>query len=641
MANFAPPISRDGFIYHGQLFADVGNLNRHPRASEAEIVALLRPKSSKVTSQKDQVGHYYIAQLKHYGLPPTKDKNAAKVRLLNALNEGKLKVPQDVKKLETALKKEYDVANRNARAELKGKGPASEVETSTPAKKRKRDDENTATNGPSLSASKKAKTPVTKPGPSKAKATKSQPAPSRNQNSASEATPKRTTTASKAKKATPKAGSTSKKGIYYVTVPTIKETWPTHAATPKSLKIILCPDGETLWGSYDLGPFSGVLLFDSDPKEDDIGFVWRGTDTSESDKIKFTTSIGYVRFPENNRITGTFYNLYGYRCEFEGKVQAGPRTCPRDIASFENEWEDYGTTNNWFGRPPVRIPNGERPPNRNFARSPALAARKSAEPRYLPEDSPQVSSSDSSGKQTPTKSKQTSTKSKQPREKSSTAPNQETPTNRPVNGSAKRASVIKHEGDFYNASPSAIPSTYDPTDIDQITGVYDIQCPSVEDNWLDSQNNLRLLICRDGRASRTWGSFAWGPFFGIIQMNPGPADYSEQSVSLGWRARDGENGSVRFGRGCNGTVEFPEPSIIQGRLFGLYGDVMEFWGRKRPGPKNCGHAPKQFEEEWNSFPSEVYGDKGGSEGDAELYDRYGNLNPRGRYSALLERSLRG
>jgi len=32
------------------------------------------------------VGHWYEAQLRHYGLPPTKDKNAAKVRLLGALN---------------------------------------------------------------------------------------------------------------------------------------------------------------------------------------------------------------------------------------------------------------------------------------------------------------------------------------------------------------------------------------------------------------------------------------------------------------------------------------------------------------------------------------------------------------------------
>ncbi|KAK3081690.1 hypothetical protein LTS18_003872 [Coniosporium uncinatum] len=85
-------------FYHGQLYDDVGNLNRHPRATTQELTSLLRPANAKEAVAKDQIGHWYFAQLKHYGLPPTKHMNAAKVRLLNALNSEVLDIPPNVKK---------------------------------------------------------------------------------------------------------------------------------------------------------------------------------------------------------------------------------------------------------------------------------------------------------------------------------------------------------------------------------------------------------------------------------------------------------------------------------------------------------------------------------------------------------------
>lgn len=67
----------------------------------------------------------YAAQLIHYGLPVTKDKNGAKVRLLNALNASKLEIPASVLKLEGELKKEWEGENRKMKgggAAKKGKG---------------------------------------------------------------------------------------------------------------------------------------------------------------------------------------------------------------------------------------------------------------------------------------------------------------------------------------------------------------------------------------------------------------------------------------------------------------------------------------------------------------------------------------
>lgn len=96
MAALALPISRDDFIYHGQLYVDAGNMNRHPRASVAELTEFFRPKLSETNATllpKDQVGHWNEAQLVHYGLSRTKNKSTAKVRLFDALNSGKLAVP--------------------------------------------------------------------------------------------------------------------------------------------------------------------------------------------------------------------------------------------------------------------------------------------------------------------------------------------------------------------------------------------------------------------------------------------------------------------------------------------------------------------------------------------------------------------
>lgn len=121
--SFAPPISRDGFHYNGDLYVEVGNLNRHKRASIAEIGALLRPDlakpKGKSTPGKDEVGHWYTAQLVHNGLPPTQDKARAKVRLLEALNASKLLVPPEIKRLEDSLQKEYQSAERKAKAAYK------------------------------------------------------------------------------------------------------------------------------------------------------------------------------------------------------------------------------------------------------------------------------------------------------------------------------------------------------------------------------------------------------------------------------------------------------------------------------------------------------------------------------------------
>jgi hypothetical protein len=123
MADLAPPVwSADRvFFFSSVLHVDIGDGNAHPRASTSELTKLLRPQipgkkpKAPITPIKDQVGHWYTAQLVHYGLPRTTVKNTAKVRLLDALNQNKLAVPPEILELEKDLKKQWQAANRKVR----------------------------------------------------------------------------------------------------------------------------------------------------------------------------------------------------------------------------------------------------------------------------------------------------------------------------------------------------------------------------------------------------------------------------------------------------------------------------------------------------------------------------------------------
>ena len=105
---FTSPIQRGNLFYNGSdLSVEVGNLNRHKQATVQEITALLRPDLKKTKSTapvhetKDRAAHWYEAQLIHYGLPPSKEKARAKMRLLEALNTSNLQVPFAIADMES------------------------------------------------------------------------------------------------------------------------------------------------------------------------------------------------------------------------------------------------------------------------------------------------------------------------------------------------------------------------------------------------------------------------------------------------------------------------------------------------------------------------------------------------------------
>ncbi|KAK6845078.1 hypothetical protein PG995_015188 [Apiospora arundinis] len=93
------PVARDGFAFaNGDLYAEVSGHNRHRRATLAE----LKTHFDK-GSDKDHPAHWFEAQLIHYGLPPSKTKAVARMRLFDAVKVaggkgGTLKLDREAKK---------------------------------------------------------------------------------------------------------------------------------------------------------------------------------------------------------------------------------------------------------------------------------------------------------------------------------------------------------------------------------------------------------------------------------------------------------------------------------------------------------------------------------------------------------------
>jgi hypothetical protein len=128
-ARYAPPVSRDGFFHSGDSFYVEIEGHRHGRRDSTALFDLLTytqpapllTKAGKVAKrqprpQKDPPGHFYSAQLLHYGLKPMKTKAAAKKQLLASYAANRsLVVPESIMKLEKTLQKEYVHANELAK----------------------------------------------------------------------------------------------------------------------------------------------------------------------------------------------------------------------------------------------------------------------------------------------------------------------------------------------------------------------------------------------------------------------------------------------------------------------------------------------------------------------------------------------
>jgi hypothetical protein len=117
----------------------------------------------------------------------------------------------------------------------------------------------------------------------------------------------------------------------------------------------------------------------------------------------------------------------------------------------------------------------------------------------------------------------------------------------------------------------------------RLSGIYEVNCPVVSDTFNDYNLVLTLAV---GSRNFRWAKFCWGPWDGIIQMNPGPSYNSTgQPCSLGWCLRDLETGQLKFVKKCMGEMTFFEDGTFLGSLYEMPGTgTVEVEGTRLAGP---------------------------------------------------------
>lgn len=605
MTTFAPPVRRDNFLFSSLLYADAGNENHHPRASVAELSALLRPDVSKPSNKrgkpaepaeplKDPPWHFWTAQLLHYGQTSTKDKNAAKVRLLSALNGGRLEVPGWITRLEAELKKEWEAENRKLKKTTKqsvttvpastpainkkkeaGKKELKSSTTSTMPNKsivEKRDSKKVASKAVSVPAS--ASNVMSKPAQGKRKLEEAAKPDDSNKKAKSKKTQGSNTSFNLNSNETMKKVSTFK-----TVVPEEDESWPApqriiiphaggyfmdhdyHASTRPSnaprpgAYRISCPEIEAQWpgtsidefflafsasenewwSRFKWGDFQGMIVLDRIPKRANktvgVPFKWRAHYAPGNEDGEGT---GKIFFISTTDFKGEFHNFLGDEtCLFRGKQVP--------ITHIQPE----GPVREPFNTPvldQMRIEWGQMP--------------------AIMRDAP----------------------AKKPRAKKTRLPE---PTRR-------------------SSTPASPESEDEPVDI-YLSGSYQIDSPILYSTFpAFGPKKFYLTLITDEQRGVWWAKFEWGSWSGIIQLNPGPTfETIDETHSLGWRIKDLDTGEMRFGRKCTGEMKFNgHERTLEGRLFEVpHVGTVEFRGRRIPGPRRV----RGLQDEWDAFVREAYG----------------------------------
>lgn len=109
-------------VNHGKFSYDVDTFyveasgHLHRRAIPAELKAIFDASIPDRNQRPDHPAHWFEAQLLHYGLPPSKVKATAKMRLLDAIQDDILEVPIELVQMEKRLKKEWKRQDTAARS---------------------------------------------------------------------------------------------------------------------------------------------------------------------------------------------------------------------------------------------------------------------------------------------------------------------------------------------------------------------------------------------------------------------------------------------------------------------------------------------------------------------------------------------
>ncbi|KAI9368804.1 hypothetical protein BJX61DRAFT_546176 [Aspergillus egyptiacus] len=320
-----PPASRNGFEYYNHdFYVTVPPDHRHRRCTVSEIGDLLNGRGS--VSINDKPAHWYRAQLLHYGLQPTSQKGTAVIRLMDAFRRRELEVPEHLRKLEADLKEWNRMASerrkqarknesKSAHNSIRGQSSGRKSNQATAVKgKRKRDPEL------DVVGRRSGFTAAASAAGSDKQHYSSQP------------------------RQTLSLGLLN--GSYKI---------DSQAVNTRNSGMILCLDGTSIWGEFQLGNMEGVFFMMERPwgvSYTDSGgcpFIWRGVDQSTGLIYSGPEFQGVMRFLGNGNVDGTFYCVVPdvdvgelFDCDFWGHRTSAPNEtrAARDAYSMRAEFEE-------------------------------------------------------------------------------------------------------------------------------------------------------------------------------------------------------------------------------------------------------------------------------------------------------------
>jgi hypothetical protein len=109
-------------------------------------------------------------------------------------------------------------------------------------------------------------------------------------------------------------------------------------------ELILSLAGDSVWGAYDFGMYSGIIRMPERPYSASylkVPFTWRGRENGEGEmSYRDEYQHGWIQFLGDGRIEGEI-NVYG-QAKFTGQRISGQETKPpRNVRSMRDEWDSY------------------------------------------------------------------------------------------------------------------------------------------------------------------------------------------------------------------------------------------------------------------------------------------------------------
>ncbi|KZV67839.1 hypothetical protein PENSPDRAFT_583353 [Peniophora sp. CONT] len=278
------------------------------------------PRKRQPPPHKDESEAYYNAQAIHYGLKPSKTKDATKKALLATFGGRKeIKVPDKVVALEKELRELWRTENEKDRVRFEQEEKERErKEKECRAEERRRHEAILAefeagnTAAPKAASSRKRK-----------------------------ATDEGTATQKKAKTSGGKLSDLDVKGEFAINAPYLAEQWDDASG---ELTLTLSPSrgtGKHLWGSFDFGIVKGIIRGGLPPTTigATVAFKWRGHEQGEGQMEFGDMNKGTLTFLGNGKIRGTMVGGFMREFVFSG-IQDTDTLRSTEWSMHVEEWKD-------------------------------------------------------------------------------------------------------------------------------------------------------------------------------------------------------------------------------------------------------------------------------------------------------------